>query len=174
MLTLPHFGVFVLILKNVVLSHPAGYEVGSNVDPILTPFSQIGDAIDSKINQAINAKAIQFVSPFPDTGRKSPILESPAKESLPIQADIKYAKLQQFVADVLNPKPIVDTIEEYEKYGNDAGNRRAVSTKVVNAFEGFSNVLNAVIDTPSRAAKTVGRQITKSLNQLGGKLVGLA
>lgn len=59
---------------------------------------------------------------------------------------MKYAKTQQVVADLLNPKPIVDTIQEHEKYGNDGGQGRAVGTKVVAAFEGFANILNAIVD----------------------------
>ncbi|KAL1506289.1 hypothetical protein ABEB36_005681 [Hypothenemus hampei] len=147
---------------------------GTDVHQIFTPLSHVGDVVEANINDAVNSKAIQFVTPFPSSGRKSAVLESAAKESIPIQADVKYAKLQQIVADFLHPKPIVDTIEEHEKYGNDGGKGRALSVKVVAAFEGFSNALNAAVESPFKAAKTAGRKLTESLNQIGGKLVGLS
>ncbi|XP_030766896.1 uncharacterized protein LOC115890729 [Sitophilus oryzae] len=151
-------------------------DTDSNQPPeqILEPLGKLGDAVDAKIDQAVNAKAVNFVTPFPPSGRKSPVLESSAKESIPIQADIKYGNLQQFVAGLLNPKPLLDNIQEHEKYGNDGGKGRAVGTFLVGAFEGFSNAINAAVDVPFKTAKTIGKKLTNSLNQIGGKLVGLA
>ncbi|CAG9765495.1 unnamed protein product [Ceutorhynchus assimilis] len=125
-------------------------------------------------NQISSVQTFNFVTPFPDSGRQTAVQESSAKESIPIQLDIKYGGLQRVVADFLNPKPIVDTIQEHEKYGNDGGKGRAISTAVVAAVEGLSNGLNALVDIPFQKTKTIGRQITESLNQVGGKLVGLA
>ncbi|XP_050298935.1 uncharacterized protein LOC126737892 [Anthonomus grandis grandis] len=160
--------------------YPTGLEYEGSValnndrNEIISPLSNVGDVVNSKINQAVNAKSIQFATPFPDSGRSSAVLETAAKESLPIQFDIKYGNLQQFVASLLHPKPIVDTIQEYEKYGNDGSKGRAFSTFVISGYEGLSNALNALVDVPFQASKTIGRQLTTSLNQVGGKLVGLA
>ncbi|KAH1026965.1 uncharacterized protein LOC125502660 [Dendroctonus ponderosae] len=155
-------------------SYSVANDYESPAVPNLTPLSNLGEIVDEKISSVINSKTIQFVTPFPDSGRKSARLESAAKESIPIQHDIKYAKLQQFVANLLHPKPIVDTIQEHEKYGNDGGKGRAAGTALVAAVEGISNALNAAVDAPFKAAKTAGKKITNSLNQIGGKLVGLA
>ncbi|KAH1019806.1 hypothetical protein HUJ04_009570 [Dendroctonus ponderosae] len=149
-------------------SYSVANDYESPAVPNLTPLSNLGEIVDEKISSVINSKTIQFVTPFPDSGRKSARLESAAKESIPIQHDIKYAKLQQFVANLLHPKPI------HEKYGNDGGKGRAAGTALVAAVEGISNALNAAVDAPFKAAKTAGKKITKSLNQIGGKLVGLA
>lgn len=141
---------------------------------ILTPLAGLSDAVDNKIKQAVTAASIQIDTPFPDSGRQHAILESAAKETIPIQADIKYGNLQQLAANFYHPKPIVDTIQEHEKYGNDGGKIRAFGTVVVGAFEGLSNALNTLVDVPFQAVKTIGRQVTTTLNQVGGKLVGLA
>ncbi|KAL3266036.1 hypothetical protein HHI36_010223 [Cryptolaemus montrouzieri] len=61
-------------------------------------------------------KPFTILPSFPESGRKRVVLES---ESFLGQIDSKYGVAQQAVADVLNPKPIVDTIKEEDKYGND-------------------------------------------------------
>lgn len=87
------------------------------------------------------------ISPsFPNSGRKYAILEQKALETLPIQLDDKYGNLQNFVAGISNPKPIIDTIQEYEKYGNDGGKHRQIGTAIVNGYEAFSNIVNAAIE----------------------------
>ncbi|XP_060531751.1 uncharacterized protein LOC132705278 isoform X2 [Cylas formicarius] len=143
-------------------------------DPILSPLSGIGDSVNSKIAQAINPQMFNLVTPFPDSGRKWAVQESSAKESFPIQYDIKYGNLQNFVANLVNPRPIVDTIQEHEKYGNEGDKSRQLGIFVVGAFEGFSNAINAVVDAPFEIARQAGKKLTNSLNQVGGKLVGLA
>ncbi|XP_076274285.1 uncharacterized protein LOC143205094 [Rhynchophorus ferrugineus] len=138
------------------------------------PLENLSDVLNTKVEQAINAKAVNFVTPFPESGRKTAVLESASKESLPIQLDMKYGNLQQFVSNIFNPQPIVDNIQEHEKYGNDGGKGRAIGNFLVGAFEGVSNAINAAVDVPFQTAKTIGKKITNSLNQIGGKLVGLA
>lgn len=83
------------------------------------------------------------VPPFPDSGRKEAVRE---QESFVSQLDTKYGRLQDFVAGFYNPKPVVDTIEEHEKYGNDGTHFRAIATGLIGKVEGASNVLNAIVD----------------------------
>lgn len=44
------------------------------------------------------------------------------------------------------PKPLVDTIQEHEKYGNEGDKFLPVGRAIVNGYEGFSNFLNRLID----------------------------
>lgn len=81
--------------------------------------------------------------PFPDSGRQHARLE---KESFVSQLDTKYGRLQEFVAGFVHPKPVVDTIEEYEKYGNDGGTFRGIATGIISKVEGASNLLNTAVD----------------------------
>lgn len=50
------------------------------------------------------------------------------------------------MASFYNPKPIVDTIQEHEKYGNDGEKFRSVGVAIVGGVEGISNLINAAID----------------------------
>lgn len=65
---------------------------------------------------------------------------------MPIQIDDKYGQFQNFVAGFYNPKPIVDTIYEYEKYGNDGSRHNKLGSKLVNGYEVFSNIVNAAAE----------------------------
>lgn len=83
---------------------------------------------------------------FPDSGRKYAVQEQKSLESIPIQLDNKYGKIQNFVADIYNPKPIVDSIQEYEKYGNDGSQHKKIGDGIVNGYEAFSNIVNAAVE----------------------------
>lgn len=93
-----------------------------------------------------NFQLFQGPPDFPDSGRKYAVLEEKSLETIPIQLDDKYGQLQNFVAGFYNPKPIVDTIGEYEKYGNDGSRHKKVGTKLVNGYEAFSNIINAAAE----------------------------
>lgn len=105
-----------------------------------------------KTFESVNVSLFQYlqtvtISPsFPNSGRKYAILEQKSLESPAIQFDDKYSNLQNFVAGVYNPKPIVDSIQEYEKYGNDGGKQRQIGTAIVNGYEAFSNIVNAAVE----------------------------
>lgn len=71
------------------------------------------------------------------------------------------------------PRPIVDTIAEHEKYGNSGDKFYPIGRAFVNTYEGFSNFLNRLLDAPVEIAKTVSRGLTGTLNSVGGKIVGL-
>lgn len=60
--------------------------------------------------------------------------------------DSLYGYAQQFVAGLFNRKPIVDMIQEKDKYGNDGEKYRNVGIAVVNGFEGLSNFLNSAVE----------------------------
>lgn len=71
------------------------------------------------------------------------------QETILSQVDSKYGNLQQAVANIYNPKPIVDTISEEDKYGNDGEKFKSVGRVLINGYEGFSNFLNALFEVSS-------------------------
>jgi len=94
-------------------------------------------------------------------------------EGIPSKVIGTYDNSQNKVADFLNPTPLVDGIEEHEKYGNSGDKFYGAGRALVNTYEGFSNILNKVIDSPMEIAKKISRTITAKLNSLGGTIVGL-
>ncbi|CAH1375404.1 unnamed protein product [Tenebrio molitor] len=138
---------------------------------VVAPFSNLSEITNKKIAQVIDpAKAISLSPHFPTSGRRQAVLE---QESLISKADSAYSKLQHFVASFYNPKPIVDTIQEHEKYGNDGEKFRSVGVAIVGGYEAVSNLLNAAVEVPFETAKQFSKKITATLNSVGEKIVGL-
>ncbi|VVC86254.1 uncharacterized protein LOC126979091 [Leptidea sinapis] len=81
--------------------------------------------------------------------------------------------IQHAAAGFLQPKPIVDTIKEEEKYGNNGDKFYKVGKAVVGGAEGISNFVNAIIAIPGSLISSITRSATAKLNNIGGKLVGL-
>lgn len=76
-------------------------------------------------------------------GREEARKETETKLS---QIDSSYTNLQKKTNDYLNIKPIVDTISEHEKYGNDGGINRVASVAFVNGYENIANFINAIFE----------------------------
>lgn len=55
----------------------------------------------------------------------------------------------------LQPVPILDSISEHEKYGNNGDKFDGISRSLVNGYEAFSNILNAFIQVslPTRMCR---------------------
>ncbi|XP_061705704.1 uncharacterized protein LOC133516699 isoform X2 [Cydia pomonella] len=81
--------------------------------------------------------------------------------------------LHGIVAGLLQPKPIVDTIKEEEKYGNSGDKFITAGRALVNGAEGVSNLVNSVLEVPGTIFKKITRIATEKLNNLGGKIIGL-
>lgn len=84
-----------------------------------------------------------------------------------------YEYAQKIYGNIAHPKPLIDTISEEEKYGNNGDQFRSFGNAIVNSYEGFSNFLNAAVDLPFEAMKQVTRKATSYLGAIGAKLVGL-
>ncbi|KAJ1531868.1 hypothetical protein ONE63_000517 [Megalurothrips usitatus] len=110
------------------------------------------------------APLLQTADVTPETVSLSPQVPDPKKKGNAIQG---------VLLNILQPKPIVDTIREEDKYGNTGDRFAFVGRGVVAGFEGFSNILNKVLDFPFETAKKVSRSATEALNNLGSKLIGL-
>ncbi|KAJ8973113.1 hypothetical protein NQ317_014452 [Molorchus minor] len=113
---------------------------------ILTPLNNLPDTLENAV--AAVAKSKTLTPGFPDSGRQQAVLEDKIRESLPIQIDDKYGNAQNFIASFFNPKPIVDTIQEHEKYGNDGDHFRKAANVLIGGLEGVSNGLNAIVEIP--------------------------
>ncbi|XP_063633282.1 uncharacterized protein LOC134804242 [Cydia splendana] len=81
--------------------------------------------------------------------------------------------LHGIVAGLLQPKPIVDTIKEEEKYGNSGDKFITAGRALVKGAEGVSNLVNSVLEVPGTIFKKITRVATEKLNNLGGKIIGL-
>ncbi|XP_022914574.1 uncharacterized protein [Onthophagus taurus] len=107
---------------------------------------------------------------FKQYGREQAVLEH---EHWISKIDSMYNRAQKKAADFLNLKPIVDTIEEHEKYGNDGEQHRGIAKALVHGFDGLGKKVNDVVDLPFKARDYVGKTINAALDAVGSKLVGI-
>ncbi|XP_054730646.1 uncharacterized protein LOC129239279 [Anastrepha obliqua] len=94
-------------------------------------------------------------------------------EGIPSKILSTYDKTQKKVTDLTNLEPIVDTISEHEKYGNNGDMFDGIARSIVNGYEAFSNLLNTLIQKPKDLARSISKGITAQLDIIGGKIVGL-
>lgn len=115
-------------------------------------------------------------------GFKISLLPTPAKtaesvnlehEAIPSKIYSAYDNTQKKIADISHPVPILDSISEHEKYGNNGDKFDGISRSIVNGYEAFSNLLNTLIQKPKELARSVSKGITAQLDIIGGKIVGL-
>ncbi|XP_039499615.1 uncharacterized protein LOC120456707 [Drosophila santomea] len=117
-----------------------------------------------------------------EAGFKISLLPTPAKtaesvnleqEAIPSKVLSVYDNSQKKLAELAQPVPILDSISEHEKYGNNGDMFDGISRSIVNGYEAFSNLLNTFIQKPKELARSVTKGITAQLDVIGGKLVGL-
>ncbi|XP_004929927.1 uncharacterized protein LOC101736369 [Bombyx mori] len=126
--------------------------------------------ISNKIETQV--KALNFGGPF---ASRTSTLESAVPETEGFGSKTLSVKenIQNVVAGIFQPKPIVDTISESEKYGNTGDKFYSAGKVIVGGAEGVSNVVNSVLEIPGTFIRTITRAATEKLNNLGGKLIGL-
>ncbi|XP_043668732.1 uncharacterized protein LOC122629412, partial [Vespula pensylvanica] len=71
------------------------------------------------------------------------------------------------------PTPLLDRIKEEEKYGNTGNKLTGIGKALINGYENFSNFVNSALSSTQNFKKAVGENISETLDQIGGKLVGL-
>uniref|UniRef100_A0A1B0GB26 Secreted protein n=1 Tax=Glossina morsitans morsitans TaxID=37546 RepID=A0A1B0GB26_GLOMM len=84
-----------------------------------------------------------------------------------------YDGAQKKLIDNSERLPILDTIKESDKYGNNGDKFDGISRTIVNGYEAFSNFLNTLIEKPKEIVRSVSKGITTQLDVIGGKLIGL-
>ncbi|KAH8235768.1 hypothetical protein KR032_007013 [Drosophila birchii] len=133
------------------------------------------DAAEAAAGEATQAEASE-------AGFKISLLPTPAKtaesvnleqEAIPSKVLSVYDNSQKKLAELSQPAPILDTISEHEKYGNNGDMFDGISRTLVNGYEVFSNLLNTFIQKPKELARSVTKGITAQLDIIGGRLVGL-
>ncbi|KAF4533070.1 hypothetical protein B566_EDAN002633 [Ephemera danica] len=81
--------------------------------------------------------------------------------------------VQKALYNYLEPKPIVDTIQEHEKYGNEGDVLGSVGRGIVTGTESFTTFLSSAVSVPGNVARRLLRRVSESLNNVGSRLVGL-
>ncbi|XP_067638947.1 uncharacterized protein [Eurosta solidaginis] len=95
------------------------------------------------------------------------------KEGIPSKIYSAYDISHKKVVDFADLEPIVDTISEHEKYGNNGDMFDGLARSIVNGYEAFSNIINTFIQKPTDIARSISKSITAQLDIIGGKIVGL-
>ncbi|CAH0578076.1 unnamed protein product [Chrysodeixis includens] len=130
-------------------------------------------AASTLLGSALNAKASAhqggLFSP-PVSTLESAVQES---EGYGSQALSFKENIQNMVAGIFQPKPIVDTITEDEKYGNTGDKFAGAGKALVGGAQSFSNFVNSILEVPGSVFKQIARAATEKLNNFGGKLIGL-
>ncbi|ALC49111.1 CG5928 [Drosophila busckii] len=128
------------------------------------------DAAESTQAQASEAGFRISLLPEPAKSAESVNLEH---EAIPSKVLSLYDNSQQKISNLAHPTPLLDSIQEHEKYGNNGDKFDNISRSIVNGYEAFSNFLNSLIQKPKEVARSVSKGITAQLDIIGGKLVGL-
>uniref|UniRef100_A0A1B6KN87 Uncharacterized protein n=1 Tax=Graphocephala atropunctata TaxID=36148 RepID=A0A1B6KN87_9HEMI len=109
------------------------------------------------------------------SGRPAEMAEMPQKSPVDVIVEAKdgftFNFVQRGLIKALNPKPIIDTITEEEKYGNTGDH--PLGRKVVKGVEGVSNLLNSILRVPEAAVSRGSSKLTEFLDNIGGRIVGL-
>ncbi|XP_026313639.1 uncharacterized protein LOC113225504 [Hyposmocoma kahamanoa] len=132
----------------------------------------VSGALGSKFNagQLGHDEIVGGIFAAPVTTREGALLETEGWGSKTLSAK---ENLHSIVAGIFQPKPIVDTIREEDKYGNTGDKFYAAGRAIVGGASGVSNLVNSVLEVPGTIFKKITRIATEKLNNLGGKLIGL-
>ncbi|XP_059045824.1 uncharacterized protein LOC131841525 [Achroia grisella] len=150
----------------------------SNQHGIISSDKSLAEILSQRINSGVNtAKAgslnVQgadgWFSP-PLTTLEGALLET---EGLGSKSLSVKDNLHHIVAGILQPKPLVDTIQEEEKYGNTGDKFYGTGRAIVSGAEGVSNFVNSVIEVPGTIIRKITKAASDKLNNLGGRLIGL-
>uniref|UniRef100_A0A336MPU0 CSON005128 protein n=1 Tax=Culicoides sonorensis TaxID=179676 RepID=A0A336MPU0_CULSO len=85
----------------------------------------------------------------------------------------KYENTHKFVNNYKGQKPLIDRIQEHEKYGNNGDQFYFFTRGLVNGYQKFADVLNGIIEGTGVKFTGVTRGFTEQLDQIGAKIVGL-
>ncbi|XP_067209891.1 uncharacterized protein [Linepithema humile] len=142
-------------------------ETQNNLDPTVFKYEKLNQSRRSIIPVQSTTPIVLF-HPIP---RETVRLENETEQA--ILEKPNPGVIRQVLNTVLTPKPIVDKIQEEEKYGNAGDRHIGVGKAVVNAYENFSNFLNTLVAIPLNIVRQTSRGITQTLDQVGGRLIGL-
>ncbi|GJQ88617.1 hypothetical protein Trydic_g5217, partial [Trypoxylus dichotomus] len=107
---------------------------------------------------------------FKQYGRQNADL---AQEHWLSQKDSAYSKTQLTAARYLGIKPIVDTISEDKKYGNEAEFRRNIAIGIMSYIDAAGALINNIVDLPFQKKDRIVRVGNAALDAIGSKIVGI-
>ncbi|CAK1554119.1 unnamed protein product [Leptosia nina] len=139
-------------------NHPGVDTVSNKVGPLSHKYDAAKSLLDYKTKLGYGTKV------------EGALLES---EGFGSKALTTKENVQHVAAGFLQPKPIVDTIREEEKYGNDGDKFYSAGRAIVGGAEGFANFINSLLGVPGTIFNSITRAASEKLNNLGGKIVGL-
>ncbi|XP_053623800.1 uncharacterized protein LOC128682865 isoform X2 [Plodia interpunctella] len=166
---------------DVYLSRPLAFE---SYDHPKKDNSIVGNLLSHKLNSAplfgsadstiksgsLNIQGSEGWFAPPVTSLEGALLET---EDIGSKALSVKDNLHSIVAGILQPKPIVDTIKEEEKYGNTGDKFIGAGRALVSGAEGVSNFVNSIIEVPGSILRKITKAASEKLNNLGGRLIGL-
>ncbi|XP_037931984.1 uncharacterized protein LOC119666774 [Teleopsis dalmanni] len=180
--------IFILVLMCLSTCLSAPTETNETVEVVTTSDKQV--ELEQKNDESqLSEIAVQNIEDNIDSssgksnsGFKLTLLPEPPKtaesvnleyEGIPSKILSKYDQSQKKLLDITNAVPILDTINEHDKYGNNGDMFDGISRSLVNGYEAFSNLLNTLIQKPKELARSLTKGITAQLDIIGGKIVGL-
>ncbi|XP_065351315.1 uncharacterized protein LOC135946827 [Cloeon dipterum] len=81
--------------------------------------------------------------------------------------------VQKLIYDYLEPKPIVDTIKEEEKYGNQGDVLGGVGRAIVGGTESLTVFAANAVSLPGSLFRRAVNRLTENLSRMGASIVGL-
>ncbi|XP_011702513.1 PREDICTED: uncharacterized protein LOC105458641 isoform X2 [Wasmannia auropunctata] len=154
----------IILARNIIVvrAEQISNEFRNNLDPLIIK--------SDKPQSRRSISPVQSTTPiilFSTTSRKYRL------ENETAQAILERRKPDNILRLFLMPKPLVDRIKNEEKYGNTGDKFSGIGRAFINGYENFSNFLNAVVDAPASIVKQTTLGVTKTLNDLGARLIGL-
>ncbi|XP_043287354.1 uncharacterized protein [Venturia canescens] len=160
-----------IMMRNIIAERAEGLasEARNNVASVIAAKSDILAQGSNAVNTVVTSGA--FDSLLAPKTRETARLENESDQAL---FEVKKGNpIGNLIAMYLRPTPLVDKIREEDKYGNSGDKFIGIGRALVGGFEGLSNFLNTVVDFPIDTAKKTSRGVSRALNELGGRLVGL-
>ena len=83
---------------------------------------------------------------YPDFQQYGREKAAPETEHWLSKIDSVYNRAQKVAADYFTPKPLVDVIQEHEKYGNNGGIHRQITMGIIDGYSTLGRLGNALLD----------------------------
>ncbi|EAT37971.1 AAEL010113-PA [Aedes aegypti] len=95
------------------------------------------------------------------------------KDNFPSNIFSKFDNTQKKVKDWFDTPPLIDTIKESDKYGNEGDQFYFITRPLVKLTETVSNTINKAIAAPTQIYRSAKKIVSDKLNDVGAGLVGL-
>ncbi|XP_055626228.1 uncharacterized protein LOC129768534 [Toxorhynchites rutilus septentrionalis] len=95
------------------------------------------------------------------------------KEDLTSKIYSFYDNIQQKIIDALNPGAVVDKATPKDYKPNPIEDYQAFREGIIKVVDALTKQLNAAIEAPKELFNKAKKGLTKSVNEIGSKLVGL-